>query len=187
MGGYGWLRWLQENPKRKWWFFVTDKQTDRHFIIIYISSPTSEDWILRLSSQLFTMQCTPRKPCDERHCCSTSSWNLSLTFLFCLNIFSHLSSYTLRNNQFCVKTSMRAELYRQQLLLIFQSLNSYTALAKHSSIWMLMLAWLHTSPFTVWKFLDFICLCFCHWLTTTWHWLAKNRSSQKPRLGKKIW
>ena len=25
--------WLQETPRRKWWFFVTD----RHFIIIYIS------------------------------------------------------------------------------------------------------------------------------------------------------
>ena len=27
--------WLQETPRRKWWFFVTD----RHLIIIYISSP----------------------------------------------------------------------------------------------------------------------------------------------------
>ena len=35
--GYGWFRWLQETPRRKWSFFVTD----RHFIIIYISSSSS--------------------------------------------------------------------------------------------------------------------------------------------------
>ena len=28
--GYGWFRWLQETPRRKWWFFVTNK----HCIII---------------------------------------------------------------------------------------------------------------------------------------------------------
>ena len=40
-GGYGWFRWLQETLRRKWSFFVTDRQTDRHFIIIYISSSPS--------------------------------------------------------------------------------------------------------------------------------------------------
>ena len=30
--------WLQETPRRKWWFFVTNTQTDTQFIIIHISS-----------------------------------------------------------------------------------------------------------------------------------------------------
>ena len=38
-GGYGGLRWLQETPRRKCSFFVTDRKTDRHTcILIYISS-----------------------------------------------------------------------------------------------------------------------------------------------------
>ena len=36
--------WLQETPRRKWWFFVTDKQTDTHhniYIIIRWSRSSS--------------------------------------------------------------------------------------------------------------------------------------------------
>ena len=33
MGGY---RWLQETPRRKWWFFVTHKQTLHHNIYIVV-------------------------------------------------------------------------------------------------------------------------------------------------------
>ena len=34
-GGYGWFRWLQETPRRKWSFFVTDRQTDTSPLYIY--------------------------------------------------------------------------------------------------------------------------------------------------------
>ena len=39
--GYGWLRWLQETPRRKWSCFVTNKQRDtsqRHIMICKYST-----------------------------------------------------------------------------------------------------------------------------------------------------
>ena len=36
MGGYGWLRWLQETPRKRWWFFMTHRQALHHNIYIYI-------------------------------------------------------------------------------------------------------------------------------------------------------